>query len=298
MNHRSAIGLMCLAVLCFSILDSSAKYLGEFSAIHVVQILWIRFITHNLFLLLIYKPKPYLKALKSNVPKAQIIRTISMVAATAFNFTALLYLQLDQTITIFFLSPLLIAMLSGPILGEHLKPHQLYAVIFGFLGVLIVMRSGFGGIHWAVILSLLSTLSVSVYNVLTRYTSHYDNNATNQIMAPIGGAIVLTPLVFFYWKTPQDLFTWSLLISLGVSGGIGHWLMITAHRHAPAPLLAPFIYLGIITMPTIGYFVFDDVITWWTFAGAMCVIASGLYLWYQERQRSDDDFEASIKEET
>ncbi len=287
MNHRSAIGLMCLAVLCFSVLDSTAKYLGEFSAIHVVQILWIRFITHNLFLVAIYKPKPYIKAFKSKAPRAQIIRTISMVGATAFNFMALKHLQLDQTITIFFLSPLIIAMLSGPILGEHLKPYQLYAVLFGFLGVLIVMRPGFGGIHWAVILSLLSTLSVSIYNVLTRYTSHHDNNATNQVMAPIGGAIILTPLVFYYWQTPTDLFTWVLLLSLGVSGGLGHWLMITAHRYAPAPLLAPFIYTGIISMPTIGYFVFDDVITWWTFTGAMCVIASGLYLWYQEHQKAD-----------
>ncbi|GAA6210269.1 DMT family transporter [Hyphomicrobiales bacterium 4NK60-0047b] len=289
MNHRSAIGLMCLAVLCFSVLDSTAKYLGEFSAVHVVQILWIRFITHNLFLVAIYKPKPYIEAFKSNAPKAQIIRTISMVGATAFNFTALLYLQLDQTIAIFFLSPLLIAMLSGPILGEHLKPYQFYAVLFGFLGVLIVMRPGFGGIHWAVILSLLSTLSVSIYNVLTRYTSHLDNNATNQIMAPIGGALLLTPPVFFYWQTPNDIFTWVLLLSLGISGGLGHWLMITAHRYAPAPLLAPFIYTGIISMPAIGYFVFDDIITWWTFAGAMCVIVSGLYLWYQEHQKADKE---------
>lgn len=289
MNHRSAIGLMCLAVLCFSILDSSAKYLGEFSAIHVVQILWIRFVTHNLFLLAIYKPKAYIAALKSNAPKTQLIRTLAMVGATAFNFTALLYLQLDQTITIFFISPLIIAVLSGPILGEHLKPHQFIAVLFGFLGVIIVMRPGFGGIHWAVSLSLLSMLSVSIYNVLTRYTAHLDSNATNQIWAPIGGTLLLTPFIFHYWQTPNDLFTWCLLISLGVSGGLGHWLMITAHRYAPAPLLAPFIYTGIITMPAIGYLVFDDLITIWTLAGALIVILSGLYLWYQEHQSKDKD---------
>ncbi len=273
---------MCLAVICFSTLDSTAKYLGEFSGVNVMQVLWMRFIIHTLVLFVLYKPVQCINALKSSTPKAQIIRTLAMIGATAFNFVALKYLQLDQTITIFFLSPLLIAALSGPILGEYLKPKQLYAVVFGFIGVLIVMRPGFGGIHWAVILSLLATLSLSIYNVLTRYTAHKDSNTTNQVYAPIGGALLLAPFALLNWQTPDNIFTWVLLLSLGVSGGLGHWLLITAHRYAPAPLLAPFIYIGIITMPVIGYFVFDDQITIYTLFGAIVVISSGLYLWYDE----------------
>ena len=287
MSHRSAIGLMCLAVLCFSLLDATAKYLGEFTHIPVEQVLWMRFFTHVLFLLAIYRPRQFISALKTNAPKAQITRMLAMVGATAFNFFALKYLQLDQTITIFFLSPLLIAALSGPLLGEHLNKQQFIAVLFGFLGVLIVMRPGFGGIHWAVSLSLLATCSLSIYNVLTRYTSRYDQNATNQIYAPIGGALLLMPFAVYQWQTPDAILTWVLLISLGMSGGLGHWLLIIAHRHAPAPLLAPFIYLGIFTMPLIGYIVFEDIINIWTFIGAVCVITSGLYLWYREQHAAD-----------
>lgn len=286
MTNRSAIGLMCIAVLCFSVLDSTAKYLGEFTGIPFEQVLWLRFLTHSLFLMMIYRPTGYLEALKTKSPKAQLIRTLTMLGATAFNFWALKYLQLDQTITIFFLSPLLIAALAGPLLGERLSKAQLFAVIFGFLGVLIVTRPGFGGIHWAVGLSLLATLSLAFYNVFTRYTARYDRNRTNQIYAPLGGALLFAPFAIAHWQTPESAFIWLLLISLGISGGLGHWLLITAHRHAPAPLLAPFIYLGIISMPIIGYYVFDDLPSTWTLAGAFCVIASGLYLWWNEKNGS------------
>ena len=295
MSRSSAIGLMCLAVLCFSILDSSAKYLGEIAGLPIEQVLGVRFLTHFLFLFLLYRPARFIDGLKTQSLKSQALRSITMVSATAFNFLALIYLQLDQTITIFFLSPLLVAAFAGPILGEWLAPKQFIAVLLGFLGVVIVMRPGLGGIHPAVILSLLSTLAVSLYNVLTRYTSRFDSNLTNQIYAPLGGVLVFAPLAVFYWQTPESAFVWFLLLSLGISGGLGHWFLITAHRHAPAPLLAPFIYTGIISMPIIGYFVFGDKPSLYTLAGALCVIGSGLYLWQQERaegDKKDDHHEA------
>ncbi len=287
MSHSSAIGLMCLAVVCFSILDSTAKYLGEIAGLPIEQVLGVRFLTHILFLFLLYRPTKFFNGLKTKSFKAQALRSVTMVSATAFNFLALIYLQLDQTITIFFLSPLLVAAFAGPILGEWLAPKQFIAVLLGFLGVVIVMRPGLGGIHPAVILSLLSTLAVSIYNVLTRYTSRFDSNLTNQIYAPLGGVIVFAPLALIYWQTPQSAFVWFLLLSLGLSGGLGHWFLITAHHYAPAPLLAPFIYTGIISMPIIGYFVFGDKPSLYTLAGALCVIGSGLYLWQQERAKGD-----------
>ena len=292
MSHHAAIGLMCLSVLCFSILDSTAKYLGEVVGLPIEQVLWVRFATHIAFLIVLYNPQGFISGLKSNTLNMQLLRTLSMVAATAFNFLALLYLQLDQTITLFFLSPLLVAALSGPILGEWLRKNQVIAILFGFLGVLIVTRPGMGGIHWAVIYALLATLAVSLYNVLTRLTSRKDNNRTNQIYSPLGGAIALTPFAFFAWQTPESLMVWGLLLSMGLSGGLGHWFLITAHHHAPAPLLAPFIYVGIITMPIIGYLVFDDVPSIHTLVGALCVISSGLYLWLNEKNDKKTNHQA------
>jgi drug/metabolite transporter (DMT)-like permease len=72
--------------------------------------------------------------------------------------------------------------------------------------------------------------------------------------------------------------------SVGFWGGLGHWLLILAHRIAPASVLAPFIYLGLIWMTTIGYLVFDNMPSLWTLSGAAVVIVSGLYLLARERK--------------
>jgi drug/metabolite transporter (DMT)-like permease len=75
-----------------------------------------------------------------------------------------------------------------------------------------------------------------------------------------------------------------LFASLGFWGGLGHWLLILAHRSAPASALAPFIYLGLIWMSALGYLVFGNVPTLWTLSGAAVVIFSGLYLFARERK--------------
>ena len=75
-----------------------------------------------------------------------------------------------------------------------------------------------------------------------------------------------------------------LCATLGLWGGLGHWFLILAHRSAPAAVLAPYIYLGLIWMSVAGFLVFGDVPTWWTLTGAAVVILSGLYLLYRERK--------------
>jgi drug/metabolite transporter (DMT)-like permease len=84
--------------------------------------------------------------------------------------------------------------------------------------------------------------------------------------------------------TPPDLLTWMMLAGTGVFGALGHFLLILAHRHVPASVLAPFSYTQIIGMVALGYLVFGHVPSPWTFAGASIIIASGLYLLAEERR--------------
>ena len=70
---------------------------------------------------------------------------------------------------------------------------------------------------------------------------------------------------------------------MGLFSGFGHYLLIRAHRLAPAAVLAPFIYTEIVWMIALGYLVFGDVPNRWTLAGVAVVVASGLYLLYRER---------------
>jgi drug/metabolite transporter (DMT)-like permease len=214
----------------------------------------------------------------------QVLRSLIMIVTTGFNFISLRYLQLDQTVTIFFLAPLLVALLAGPLLHEWVGWHRMVAIIAGFLGVLLVMHPGFGTLHWAMLISLVATLGYALYNLSTRYLAAYDPPEVTQTYTPLAGAIVLMPFALAAWKQPEDLSVWLLLASLGFWGGLGHWLLILAHRIAPASALAPFIYLGLIWMSAAGFLVFGQVPTAWTLSGAAIVILSGLYLFARERK--------------
>ena len=110
--RMKAIGLMVLATMCFAGLDATAKYLVTAKAVPVWQITWLRFVGHIAFSALALWPFAFRPSLRSKKPLVQIIRSLIMIVTTGFNFVALQYLQLDQTVTIFFLAPLLVALLG------------------------------------------------------------------------------------------------------------------------------------------------------------------------------------------
>jgi drug/metabolite transporter (DMT)-like permease len=283
-RHRlKAIGLMALATVCFAALDATAKYLVAVKGLPVAEVTWLRFVGHVIFSAIALWPFAFRPSLRSAKPLVQMIRSVVMVGSTAFNFIALKYLQLDQTVTIFFLTPLLVAALAGPFLHEWIGCHRMVAIVLGFAGVLIVMHPGLGGLRWPMLFSLAATLSYAVYNLSTRYLAAFDPPEVTQTYSPLAGVVLMLPLALATWQRPEDAAIWVLLASLGLWGGLGHWLLILAHRYAPAPVVAPFIYLGLISMSVLGYLIFGDVPTLWTLSGGAVVILSGLYLFARER---------------
>ena len=279
-----AIGLMALASLCFAALDATGKYLIVKEGVPVAEVSWLRFVGHVMFSAVVLWPFALTPSLRSAKPWIQIVRAALMVVTTGLNFLSLRYLQLDQTITIFFLTPLIVAALAGPLLNEWVGWHRMLAIIAGFFGVLLVMHPGIGTVHWAMLISLVATLGYAVYNIATRYLAAFDPAAVTQTYTPLVGLVLLAPPAFAVWQWPADLWQWALLASLGFWGGLGHWFLILAHRGAPASVLAPFIYLGLIWMSALGFVLFDELPTLWTLSGAAVVILSGLYLLSRERK--------------
>ena len=283
-ERLKAIGLMALATICFALLDATAKYLVTVDAVPVAQVTWLRFVGHIAFSAVALWPFAFKPSLRSAKPLVQIVRSTIMIVTTGFNFLSLRYLQLDQTVTIFFLAPLQVALLAGPLLHEWVGWHRMMAILAGFLGVLLVMHPGFGTLHWAMLISLVATFGYALYNLSTRYLAAFDPPEVTQTYTPLAGAVVLMPFALSTWQWPQGHGAWMLLASLGFWGGLGHWLLILAHRHAPASALAPYIYLGLIWMSAAGFLVFGQVPTVWTLSGAGVVILSGLYLFARERK--------------
>lgn len=282
-RRLAAIALICTAFACFSLLDATAKWLSP--RIGLIETTWARYVFSFLIVSILLNPwtKPDIAITRR--PWMQGVRSLALFSSTMLNFLALQYLQLTETITIAFLQPLAVALVAGPVLGEKVGPRRLAAIAVGFLGVLLVTRPGAGGIHWAATFSFISVGCYVVYSLLTRILASHDPPETTMFYSAAAGIVVLSPVVPFIWKASPDLFTLTMMIAIGFWGALGHWLLIHAHRLAPASALAPFLYTQIIWMILLGYFIFGDIPDRWTLTGAGVVILSGIYLLHRERVR-------------
>jgi len=280
-SELRGIGLLCASVVFFSCLDTVAKYLS--AEIPVLQIVWARFAMHAVLMVLVLRPRQTVSRLASANPGLQLMRAVLLFATTLFNFIAVRELQLSVTVSIMFTAPLIIAALSAPLLGEHVEPRRWAAIVIGFSGVLLVTRPGFGDFDWATMYSFAAAGCFALYSLATRMAARYDSAVTTILYTPIAGAVLLAPLMPFVWISPQDALGWGLLFITGALGGYGHYLMVLAHRSAPAALLAPFIYSQIVSMVLLGFVVFGDVPALTTLIGAAIVISGGLYLLYRTR---------------
>jgi drug/metabolite transporter (DMT)-like permease len=206
-----------------------------------------------------------------------------LLASTMTNFLALRYLQLDQTVSISFSTPFFVAALSGPILGEWVRWRRWTAIAVGFLGVLVVTRPTPSAFQPAALLSLTGAVCYALYALSTRILARTDSNETTLFYSNIVGAAAMLPVVPFFWTTPTDALIIALMVATGALGSFGHYLLIAAHRLAPAAVLSPFIYTEVPLMIALGFLAFGDLPTAWTLTGAAIVVASGLYILHRER---------------
>lgn len=282
-SRLQGIGLMCAAVILFGSLDVAAKYLS--TRMDVLQVVWARYVFHFLASFVFANPWTVPGMLRSRRPGLQVARSALLLIATVTNFTALRYLQVDQTVAISFSAPFFVAVLAGPLLGEWVGARRLVAIVVGFIGVLVVTRPGLD-MHWAFALTFASAVIYAFYNIWTRVLAAYDPATTTLFYSALIGALVVMPLVPFVWTWPQSPLDWALMVGVGAFGAIGHWFLILAHRQAPAAVVAPFVYTELLWVVMLGWLVFGDLPSEWTLAGAAIVIGSGLYLLYRERQRN------------
>lgn len=278
--------LMTLAVFMFSCLDATAKWLGQ--TMPPLELTWLRFFTHVILLFLLLRAWQRIEMLKpANIPM-QTLRALCMCGATGFNFAALQYLQLAQTVAIMFAAPLLVTALSGPILGEWAGPRRWAAVIVGFVGVVLVTRPGVGEVHWAMALSFAAMTSYTFYILLTRRLGASESSTTLLMWPALVGSVGFAPLALSDFVRPEPATLWLLVPLLGVFGAFGHYVLIIAHKLTSPNVLAPFAYTQMIWMILLGFVLFGDLPDGWTLAGTAIISASGLYILHRERLKAKE----------
>lgn len=274
--------LMMLAGFMFVVMDATAKYLsGDYP---VAQIVWARYIFHLLTLPFLVGRRSWLDMLRSARPGLQVLRSLFLLGSTFFFFLAVKYIPLATATAIGFVGPLLVTALSALLLKEKVGVRRWAAVVFGFASVLVIIRPGVEILHWAVTLPLLVAVCFALYQITTRILSRSDGSITTLFYSGTAGAVVMTLLLPFQeWQWP-DAAGWATMAFLGMTGSLGHLVMIRAFTVAPASVLAPFSYVQLIWATLLGLMVFNDWPDAWTFVGAAMLVASGLYVLYRERK--------------
>lgn len=285
-QRLTGIALMCAALLCFSCLDATAKWVNR--SVDPLVTVWARYMSAAILTSIMINPWTQPGFARSSRLPLQLIRSSLVFFSTVCNFIALKYLQLVETLSILFSTPLLVALLAGPLLGEWVGARRLAAIGVGFIGILVITRPGLGAMHPAALLTVMGTIAYAFYGITTRMLAASDSSATTTFYSSVAGIVLMTPLLPWIWTTPSSPLIWFLLMLTGVFGAVGHWLLVLAHARAPAAILSPFIYTQIVWMLALGYILFGDWPDFWTLAGAGIVIASGLYLIYRERVRRQE----------
>ena len=266
---------MVSMTVCFSFLDASAKYISR--ELSLWMMLWGRYLFHFLFVSLFFLRGAPGNIIYTQRIKLQILRSILLLGAGVTFWGALMFLPLADCVIIAFASPLFVTALSVPLLGENVGMHRWGAVIFGFLGVMIVLRPGLGIVHWVSILPLISAFFYANIQITTRILGRTDHAFTTLFYTSVGGLLLSSIAVLFVWVTPSWE-QWLVLVWLGFLGALGHFFMIKAFEIAPASLLVPFDYTTLLWATLLGFVLFSDLPDAWTILGAVIIILSGLYL--------------------
>src|SRR3954471_10013633 len=151
------IGLMCAALMCFSSLDATAKWLNR--SMDPLLTVWWRYTSSVVLVSLALNPLNHPRLLTTTRPGMQALRSSLLFLSTVLNFFALRYLQLAETMSILFATPLMVALLAGPLLGGWVGSGRLVAIGVGFAGVLVITRPGLGTMHPAVLLSIAGSVA-------------------------------------------------------------------------------------------------------------------------------------------
>ena len=278
-GHIRGIGFLLGAIALLGCMEVGVKTLTE--TLSVGQILWARFTFHLIAALPIFLYLGVRKVAKTDRPVLQCARSLLQLLATLGVFLALDRAPLAESISIHYLSPLIVTALSVPLLGERVTLGRWLAVSVGFLGVVMILRPGFAGAHWGASFALISAVSYALFQITTRMLGFTDRPWTTMFYTPLVGAVVASIVVPFVWLAPTST-EWLIMVALGVFAGVAHYLLIKAFQNAEASGLQPYNYAHIIWASLLGFFFFGRVPEIWTLLGAALIVGGGLFVFYSD----------------
>ena len=284
-NERLGILLMIITTIVFASQDGLSKYLATEYNVYMVVMIRYWFFAAFVISMSSRRTGGIKLVAKTKSPILQIFRSLILVAEMCITILAFTLLGLAETHAIFASYPLIIAMLSGPILGEYVGWRRWLAICVGFIGILIILNPGNGIFSPYALVPLAGAILFAIYGLLTRYVGQYDDSSTSFYWSGVVGSIAMTVIGLNFWD-PVSRSDWSVMLLLSASGVVGHYLLIKCYEVAEASAIQPFAYLQLIWASMIGIIIFGEQITTNVLIGACIIVGAGLFTLWRERKVS------------
>lgn len=277
LTHQPLRGLVLVlgATLLFAYNDTTNKLL--ITEYNVPMVTAIRYIGHCLLMLAIVAPLHGREMVSTQRTGLVIVRAASLALGSFMMSLALQRMPVPETTAIVYLCPVLVVVLSGPILKENVRPLAWVAAFVGFTGVLLIARPGSGLDPLGVLFVLGNVALATCYNLLSRVLAHTERTMAMLFYSALVGAIGFG--IFLPWTlhgvapTPLQIV---LFCGLGVSAWLGHYMFTQSYRYAPAALIAPMTYVHLIWAGLLGWFVFGHAPEPLSIAGMALVGLAGI----------------------
>jgi len=289
-KHAALMGicLLLIADLCFATLDTTSKRVTM--VVPLLMAVWARYFFQALLTTAVVLPLKGLAVLKTKHLPQQIVRGLLLVCVTGLAFASLQFMPVGEFTAIVMTVPLLVTLLAARTLGEHVPLRRVVLVCGGFLGTLIIVRPGTQVFGWTLLIPLALVLMNATFQLLTSKMARTEDAMTTQFFTTwVGTAVASVPLAWF-WVPVTDMQVWLELVLMGVSGCVGHFLLILAFERSPAGTLMPYMYAQIAFAMLGDWLVFQHVPDHYSMIGigliAVCGTAGGMLTLYEIRQKT------------
>ena len=281
-NTRLGVLLMFGTTFVFAVQDGLSMHLS--STYNVFMVVMVRYWFFAAFVMTISAKKAggLRKAAQTRQPYLQAFRGILLATEICIMVSGFTFLGLVESLAIFSSYTLIVAAMSGPILGETVGWRRWIAIVVGLFGVLIILKPGLGIFSSYAVIPLVAAFMFALYSLLTRYAARQDSSATSFFWTGVMGCIVMTAVGAFNMQN-MVITDWILMLCLCLTGATGHWLLIRCYEVAEASEVQPFTYLQLVFGATIGVLVFGEVIEANVAIGAVLVVAAGLFTLWRAR---------------
>ncbi|WP_417729327.1 DMT family transporter [Roseovarius sp.] len=282
-NTRLGIWLMVLTTVIFAVQDGISRHLA--AEYNVMMVVMIRFWFFAAFVMVIAARKAggLRAAAHTTQPLLQGFRAVLLVAEICVMIYGFTLLGLIEVHAVFACYPLLVAALSGPVLGERVGWRRWTAIGVGFIGVLTILAPGVSVIDPKAIVPFVAALMFALYGLLTRYVARRDTAATSFFWTGTVGSIAMTLAGIWFWE-PMSGDAWVWMITLCITGAAGHYTLIKCYEVAEASAVQPFAYLQLFFVTGIGIFIFGETIRLNVALGGALVVGAGLFTLWRQRK--------------